>query len=374
MDDKTYLLVSAKKLGYEWKDFPMYRQPVEIGHFSQDADRTVHIDRREARLYTPPPSSTKVEFDLSAGFREFKWRDELTAHQEGILPILEWIMASKEVFPRFKKPGVVDGPLHTDFVMFRGMMTRILTAPYANSRSHPWRLRVCKYLNTIYICDDADFSKDAKQDMDDRAKRMCYWGYSFESYLSSHIDPEVKKRSTPNNSAGFATVIRGRLATHSLLLVGEVDCETHEQSKTPPANYVELKTHRIVQNRHQARTFHNYKVRNTWAQCYIPGIPRVVFGFRDDDGIVREVKTYETADLPHLGDHDWHPTVCMNFANDFLSWLSREVLVCNPREVVYHVTFGDPFQRFVLERKADVGSTSSGVFLPQRYLDAIASW
>ena len=372
MDDKTYLLVSAKKLGYETKGFPLYRQPVEVGHFSQDADRTVHIDRRESRLYTPPPSSTKVEFDLNDGYREFQWRDELTVHQEGILPILEWIMANREVFPRFKKPGAVDGPLHTDFIMFRGMMTRILTAPYDTSRKYPWRLRVCKYLNTIYVCNDVGFFKDAKPDQDDRAKRMCYWDYRFESYLSSHIDPEVKKRSTPNNSAGFATVIRGRLATHSLLLVGEVDCETHEQSKTPPANYVQLKINRIVQNRHQAHAFQNHKVRNTWAQCFIAGIPRVVFGFRDDHGIVQEVKTYKTADLPKLGNTNWHPTVCMNFANDFLSWLSKEVLECNPRQVVYHVTFLDPFQRFVLERK--VGNTSSGVFLPQRYLDAIASW
>lgn len=36
-----------------------------------------------------------------------------------------------------------------------------------------------------------------------------------------------------------------------------------------------------------------------WAQSFLVGVPKIVCGFRDDDGIVKQVQQFKTATIPH---------------------------------------------------------------------------
>ncbi|KAI8814043.1 hypothetical protein BJ742DRAFT_865098 [Cladochytrium replicatum] len=96
-----------------------------------------------------------------------------------------------------------------------------------------------------------------------------------------------------------------------------------------------------------------HKLLKTWAQSFLIGVPKVAFGFRDDQGILREIKTYETSAIPRevrgvAGM--WDPSVCLAFAAELLRWL-RTVL---KEEVkMYNVYFGAPFQGIAVELSGD---------------------
>jgi len=41
-----------------------------------------------------------------------------------------------------------------------------------------------------------------------------------------------------------------------------------------------------------------YKLLKWWAQSFLIGISKIVCGFRDDDGIVREIREFQTSEIP----------------------------------------------------------------------------
>lgn len=83
--------LSTRKDLYE-RDFPLYRQPVEVGSFSLDAQRRFFNDRRQMRYYVEPDKSPN--FDLKDGYRDrYIRRDENV--KEKLDHILRWILANK---------------------------------------------------------------------------------------------------------------------------------------------------------------------------------------------------------------------------------------------------------------------------------------
>jgi RAT1-interacting protein len=43
-----------------------------------------------------------------------------------------------------------------------------------------------------------------------------------------------------------------------------------------------------------------HKLLKFWAQSFLPGIPTILVGFRDDDGNVVTVETFKTMEIPRL--------------------------------------------------------------------------
>ena len=77
--------------------------------------------------------------------------------------------------------------LNTDFVCWRGLMTRLLCTPYENRDS--WKIAVTKFKNTLFMCEFETEQKVQHQSrMSAREKEMTYWGYKFEQYLTSGND------------------------------------------------------------------------------------------------------------------------------------------------------------------------------------------
>uniref|UniRef100_A0A3Q2YND5 Decapping nuclease n=1 Tax=Hippocampus comes TaxID=109280 RepID=A0A3Q2YND5_HIPCM len=106
-----------------------------------------------------------------------------------------------------------------------------------------------------------------------------------------------------------------------------------------------------------------FKLLKWWAQSFLLGVPRIVAGFKNDDGLVVSVRTYRTAEIPQLVQYlGWKPEVCMNFCSDFLSFVKRVVIEDDPHVV------------YLFSRKAlsDVTFTvhrnSSYSFLPDWYV------
>uniref|UniRef100_A0A8D0H0S1 Decapping nuclease n=1 Tax=Sphenodon punctatus TaxID=8508 RepID=A0A8D0H0S1_SPHPU len=77
-----------------------------------------------------------------------------------------------------------------------------------------------------------------------------------------------------------------------------------------------------------------HKLIKWWAQSFLPGVSRIVAGYRSPDGTVVGLETFETMKIFQLirGDEGcWKPAVCMNFAQAFLAHIKKVVTKDDPR-------------------------------------------
>ncbi len=147
----------------------------------------------------------------------------------------------------------------------------------------------------------------------------------------------------------------------------EVDCCQPINGKVEaPDCYIELKTSRIMHHIKQRRNFARFKLKKFWAQSFLAGVPRVICGMRDDDGIVREIKTYQTLQIPEIANTnggEWKAAVCVNFLDSCLQWM-KEVLSTDEDGIVHTFRFDEPFKVVTVKRQAKGVS----VFLPEWFL------
>ncbi|XP_036409065.1 decapping and exoribonuclease protein isoform X1 [Megalops cyprinoides] len=328
--------LSARRQLYE-RDFPVYKQPVEVGCFSLDSERRFFNDARQLRYYVEP--ARPPSFNLRDGYRDrYVKRDDSV--KEGIDHILRWILANRS---KLEEPGGAAASsltcdLGVDFITWRGHLTKLLTTPYETQEG--WLLAVTRLGGTLYMSEvETEAVRRNRETRTERHEEMMYWGYKFEQYTCAaepHGDPDAK--GVVNTNEAFCTVVRTRLAGHRLLFSGEVDCRDADPGALPaPACYIELKTSAEICTPKQRSNFHRYKLLKWWAQSFLPGVPRVIAGFRDNDGKVVSVETFHTSKISQLIKNEyncWKPTVCMNFCSDFLSFARSVVREDNPR-VVY---------------------------------------
>lgn len=359
---------------------PFYRQPNEVGCFSLDDKRSFHDDKRQLRLFTPPHS---INFDLRAGYENFVKRDE--EEKEGLEHLLRWINRHKEKFEIVQSPTATksfpsESPaspsLHTDFITWRGHLTKIMCTPYEKRES--WQMAATLYNGTIYVSDvETEENKHKRQNMEEKHKEMCFWGYNFESYVTSQVEGSLKptngtkksERPASNDSEAFITVIRTRLGKHSLVFGAEVDCCAKENGDAP-ANYIELKTSVQPHHHNQHFTFKRYKLIKWWAQSYLAGVPKIICGYRDHNGFVKELQTFNTLAIPRLVRDKgmWDSSICLNFLDRFLGWMKEIVRKSGP-DVVYLFSWKEPFIEVTVSEIVD----GSHRVLPDWYLESCGS-
>ncbi|KAM4530275.1 decapping and exoribonuclease protein isoform 1-T4 [Odontesthes bonariensis] len=362
----TSQVLSTRRELYE-KDFPLYKQPVEVGCFSLDSQRRFFNDSRQLRYYVEPDRSPN--FDLRDGYKDrYVRRDENV--KEKLDHILRWIVANRSKL-KSRVSASSSCALDVDFVTWRGHLTKLLTTPYETKEG--WLLAVTRFNGTLYISEvETEAARWEREHRTERNKEMMYWGYKFEQYTcaeTAHSLPDPG--GVVNTNEAFCTVVQTRLADHKLLFSGEVDCRDKDPSAPPPpACYVELKTSVDICTPKQRSSFHRFKLLKWWAQSFLPGVPRVVAGFKDHDGVVVSVETFLISKISQLiknEDNCWKPTVCMNFCCDFLSFVK-----CIATEDSHSVVY-----LFSWEPRRDVTYSvhrdSQYSFLPRWYIEEMTS-
>ena len=165
-------------------------------------------------------------------------------------------------------------------------------------------------------------------------------------YFIGEESSEVPGTRAINNSEAFCSVVRTRLNKHSLLFGAEVDCTSLKHGEAVPTHsYIELKTSRIMDHARHFRNFANFKLIKYWAQSFLAGVPKVVCGLRDDNGIIQEMETFDTLKIPdgaRKNNATWSASICMNFCDEFLGWM-KTVVTEDDRNVVYSFRFEEPF-------------------------------
>ncbi|KAL5017823.1 hypothetical protein ScPMuIL_003545 [Solemya velum] len=325
--------------------FPYFRKPLEIGAFSLNAERKFHKDRSELKHYIEPQNCKRVNFDLRIGYKSMiRKNDEI---KEYLDDLLRWISLSKDKFvlPNAKmeektrsslqEPSSSLRQLNTDFVSWRGLLTKLLCTPFESRDG--WMVAVCLYNGTYYMCEyDTEARKLQKQNTTERLDEMSCWGWKFEQYLTADKPGGIPDTKPPvNNNEAFCTVVRSRLNSHSLVYGGEVDALLPDFSSGN--KYVEFKTTRDIENERQDQNFRRFKLIKWWAQSFLVGIEKIVAGYRDDDGVVHRLETLETMRIPETVKHiryHWNPAVCFNFVDQFLSFVKKTVIEDNPK-IVY---------------------------------------
>ncbi|XP_026206498.1 decapping and exoribonuclease protein [Anabas testudineus] len=349
------------------RDFPVYKQPVEVGCFSLDSERRFFNDSRQMRYYVEPDRNPY--FDLRDGYKDrFIKRDDSV--KEKLDHILRWIVANRSKL-NSRAATSSSFAFDVDFVTWRGHLTKLLTTPYETREG--WLLAVTRFRGTLYMSElETEAARRERENRTERHEEMMYWGYKFEQYTcADNIHSLPDSGGVVNTNEAFCTVVQTRLADHRLLFSGEVDCRDKDPgAPAPPTCYMELKTSAEICTPKQRSNFHRFKLLKWWAQSFLPGVPRVVAGFRDHEGVVVSVETFHISKISHLIKNEyncWKPTVCMNFCCDFLSFVKRVATEENP-SVVYLFSW-EPHRDVTYSIHRD----SQYSFLPQWYIEEMSS-
>ncbi|KAL0895670.1 hypothetical protein ABMA27_011749 [Loxostege sticticalis] len=305
------------------KQFPTFGRPKVIGYIGL-----------ENLMFAKCVQNKKVQFDLNLhsekAIRKPNDRDVK-------LDDLSYFLVQNETR--------LDFPLETQLnnckiFCYRGLMTCVACTPYENRE--PWKIVAILHKGNIYLCArDTEEKLIQKRNMTEQDQKFTSWGYKFEQYmLSEHPDSEPNPDVPVDETKEFSLVLTTNLNQHTIVYGAEMDGIRCDKSSGPPApdaergaeeiinylsdkEFVELKTNRHIQFARQETSFKRFKTKKWWCQSFLVGIDTILCGFRDDNGIVEELKVFPVRELAKMSERFWKPNVCFNFLDTFFTFVKR---------------------------------------------------
>lgn len=280
------------------------KQPKELYSFSRDIDGEWQYDeevlKKEALpYYYLPDNSIDSQIDLGAGYSKFK---KIPAEQN----VADFGALLKSIIQYEKNQQ--EKIKSIDIITFRGILTKLLTLPY--NLKDGFEFYISGYDGQLFMKNNDEFDFQKPTSKDEYAERCEYSGYKFETISTlpkpwsecsrSTIDKRSKK--VVNNYEQYISVVSSGVGQTGILLAGEVDCVYDyipENSKNISGHYVELKTSKVIEHNGQVVNFEK-KLFKTWAQSFLIGIRKIIYGFRDENLILRSVEVFKTDEIPIL--------------------------------------------------------------------------
>ncbi|KAI1076277.1 RAI1-domain-containing protein [Whalleya microplaca] len=306
------------------------KRPKEIACFSYDDKHEFHLDDSSVQWYYPP----ELGADLSKGFDKFDKHDD--SEDEHLDSLLRTIMSHEE-----EEGKKIDAQI----VTWRGMMTKIMSAPFEDRDG--FEMNATLYQDSIFIEENYAYKQASKQEQDRQQQRrrgqfspdvMTYWGYKFETLCClprpwaevSRDFIENRHELTVSNKAQYCSVVRTGLGKSIMCLGGEVDAiwDCKPMQKGAPINWIELKTSVEIRDDRSMANFER-KLMKFWIQSFLLGVPKIIVGFRSQQGILTRIEEIQTAKIPETaekrGVRTWNANMCINFASAFLEWLRNTI-------------------------------------------------
>ncbi|KAJ4353939.1 decapping endonuclease targeting mRNA [Didymosphaeria variabile] len=298
------------------------KRPQEVAHFSYDDDHQYKEDESSVNYYCTP----QMGADLKEGFGTFRhYEDKTDPHLDSLLCAL----ASRE--------RITGSQEQADFVTWRGMMTKIMTAPF--DMFAEFSMFATFHDGTIYI--EEDFPARAAQRAQEASrpppkwqdpkmpdhKMMTYWGYKFETLALIPTPPSETPRDVIDARPDAPV---SNYAQHCTRLPND------------PIPWIELKTAEALPPNPSNRDILKFerKLLKFWAQSFLLGVPKIIIGWRNKQGILTGVQELETNKIPGMvrrGTHCWDGNTCINFAAALLGWLKG---VVTEEGKVYRLSLG----------------------------------
>ncbi|QLQ80030.1 hypothetical protein HG537_0D00300 [Torulaspora globosa] len=273
------------------------KQPKEISCYSRTSNDEFLIGNDcNLRYYYLPDSQLDNRLDLAAGAKKMKDSAETFSDPCTLRGLLECVKKYEE-----KKQKKVKA----DIVTFRGIIRKLISAAFDSAAYNKVELRVVSFDGQLFIKDVA--SRDDERRGTAESQNAWYTGYKFESLATlsqplAYVDRtilEKRPKRLVNTGDEFITVVRTGVGNTKLILGAEIDCifDFKEDGKDNLKHYAELKCTSMVSTQADARKFER-KIFKTWLQCFLVGIPRIIYGFRDDNCILKTVEEFATDEVP----------------------------------------------------------------------------
>ncbi|TPX45621.1 hypothetical protein SeMB42_g01693 [Synchytrium endobioticum] len=270
---------------YVGKSVP-FQQPTEIACFTYDHQRKVHANSSAGLNQYRPLDLRSRTYDLNEGFPDrFVERDASVAeHLDALLETLN--------------PSHLSSP--PAICTWRGIMTKLCSSLYSNDS---YTFAATRHKNTIYITE-----------------------------LVTPTSKGGGKLGVVNTNEQYCSIFKTKLGDTSLLLGGEVDCMMAKEKplSAPQSVYAELKTSRAITDARKRTSFYKFKLIKMWLQSYLAGVPLIQCAFRDDQGIVKSVETYQVERIPRMAKDvlkkdSWDANACLVFGDAICQLLKKVI-------------------------------------------------
>jgi len=262
------------------------------------------------RYYVDPPLGA----DLGHGYERWIRRPEERGRLDGLL------RAILEIRRRATGNPVID------VVSWRGVITKILTAPYEDRDG--WELNVMFIRGTLYFeefIDDARLKE--KDDMTPHHRMQTYHGYAFESWCTaSSPDAPSGWGGDVDTNVQWCSVVKTKLGDTRIVIGGEVDC-VRDRYNGRNDTMLELKTSMTIRGRRDEARFEK-KLLKFYFQSFLLGVPEIVVGFRTPNGQLVTVQSYKTLEIPRMvrgKENAWDPQICLSWGERFLTWIKSNL-------------------------------------------------
>ncbi|KAK0653831.1 RAI1 like PD-XK nuclease-domain-containing protein [Cercophora samala] len=335
-NDVARFFIDVNRLTAATTQAPVKR-PREFTCFSYDKNHRLHLDDSSLKWYYPP-QAPDLPANLSAGFDQFDKYNSQDEHLDSLLTAI----AHHE-----QQTGQ---PIDAKFVTWRGMMTKLMGAPYDNDG---FEMNATLFQDCVFIEENwaGKAGREAVQNSGWKGpisqEQMEFWGYKFETLATiprpwgetSREVIENRGNEVVDNKQQYCSVVRSEIGGKVLCLGGEVDAIWDYKPKEPGAkiNWVELKTSKVIQSPRDRFNF-NRKLMKFWAQSFLLGVPKIIVGWRDRNGMLVDIEEFSTQEIDervrresHSGDWPWRPWVCVNFASEVLDWI-QQVIRADPQQ------------------------------------------
>ncbi|KAI4290184.1 MAG: hypothetical protein L6R35_000539 [Caloplaca aegaea] len=302
--------------------------------------------------------------DLSKGFNTFQQLDDSAdSHLDSLLQTI--IDLEKRT----------DSECQANFITWRGMMTKIMAAPFDTFNDYIEEHHAHKLESRLAQHSQVSRPGTASQDL------MSYWGtscissaphlthrssasssavfsgYKFETLSllpapwaeTSRDYIESREDLIVNNHAQYCSVVKTGIGKSRLILGGEVDalwdakpsrsssCPinwVNDSSEPTPPGTVKLTSGAATPLSDRDIRKYERKLLKFWIQSFLLGVPKIIVGFRSKDGILQSLEELETEKIPRMvklkGKGSWDGNVCISFTAKFLDCM------CSP--FLFHIS------------------------------------
>lgn len=341
----------------KFSDDATVKKPKELGSFSRDIENKIHLDDSQLSYYYFSDSelNTPDGVDLSGGLQHFQKNPQLDYGD------FTGLLGSLEKFERAHNKKV-----SSKLITWRGLIRNLMMLPYENR--DPFIYNIVVFDDQMFMQSDIEFARKRKMEEElknnDIQNKFIYSGYKFET-ISTLPKPwaqctrkEIEKRNKlpVNNIEQYGIIVKTTIGKTPLLLGAEVDCVWDYKptdGSDPLSHYVELKTTGPLSDPGKVFTFEN-KLLKTWAQCFLVGIPRIIYAFRDSTLKVRSIEEFKTEEIPlliknnplNVQKHQQNPNLkvvnksmqSIKFLSGVLSWLEEKIDI-NDETKTYRLEF-----------------------------------
>ncbi|XP_075752198.1 decapping and exoribonuclease protein isoform X2 [Rhipicephalus microplus] len=374
--DRTHSIIAGDRVAsmrvYDtvdwWRDeSPSFGEPTEIRNFSLVGPERQYVSSPVKRKYLIDEIPLKPLWNLSRGYSTAVRRDQMQPREPYWVPEA---LDNLEQIASCRMQGAEAAwherhSLLPDFVICRSSVAKLLRTPFSEEA---WQFVACRIYGVVFVQhllthkvrdDHYRCMKDPHDDL------RSYWGLKFPEYMSSSTpgtDPDVD--AVLNELEEYKVVVRNSLGSHTLLMGATIKAVDPRYEPGSPKGYVVFRTQRMFPTDRQWFNFRRHKLLEWWSYSVPIGVPRVICGFRDDDGIVQSVREFQVHQMPEEARGMWSEDSCLRFLDQFLSFLKEHVREDDGR-TTYNFEY-DPFSRTVIcTRLPDTGKRFA---LPNWYL------